>query len=316
MSTIRSRSRAGFTLIELLVVIAIIAILAAILFPVFAKAREKARQASCASNEKQLGIALISYTQDYDEKFPPVAGIATASDGSLEVASWGVSTVNTSVTPNVTTPGLTQSYIKNNQLFLCPSASIRPGAGSNGADYIYNDFVSATTQAKLSGVSDTVLVGESSGSDINDTSAHGGSGAEPLQFGFGHSVAGPLGTAAAPSDALTSTVLQGENGTFNGGTGGYTFADASKLDDTDRHTSGGNFLMADGHVKWFLVGSLGNDGGTSKVYFPNQKETTAQAAQGTANANQTADTLGTCAAGFEPQPGGQLCGYAATFQTN
>ncbi len=60
--------RRAFTLIELLVVIAIIAILAAILFPVFAKAREKARQSSCQSNVKQLGLAFMQYTQDYDEK--------------------------------------------------------------------------------------------------------------------------------------------------------------------------------------------------------------------------------------------------------
>lgn len=65
-----SQSRSGFTLIELLVVIAIIAILAAILFPVFAQAREKARQTSCLSNEKQLGTALLMYTQDYEETFP------------------------------------------------------------------------------------------------------------------------------------------------------------------------------------------------------------------------------------------------------
>jgi len=62
--------RKAFTLIELLVVIAIIAILAAILFPVFAKAREKARQTACTSNMKQLGLALIQYVQDYDETYP------------------------------------------------------------------------------------------------------------------------------------------------------------------------------------------------------------------------------------------------------
>jgi prepilin-type N-terminal cleavage/methylation domain-containing protein len=73
MSLARRRpgpSRSGFTLIELLVVIAIIAILAAILFPVFAKAREKARQITCGSNLRNLGAATLMYTQDYDETFP------------------------------------------------------------------------------------------------------------------------------------------------------------------------------------------------------------------------------------------------------
>src|SRR5213082_792156 len=68
-SKLRMR-RTGFTLIELLVVIAIIAILAAILFPVFAQAREKARQASCLSNLKQLGTAIMMYVQDYEESYP------------------------------------------------------------------------------------------------------------------------------------------------------------------------------------------------------------------------------------------------------
>src|SRR4051794_18914062 len=73
----QTMERRGFTLIELLVVIAIIAILASILFPVFAEAREKARQASCLSNTKQIGTAMEMYTQDYDEVFPspwPLSG--------------------------------------------------------------------------------------------------------------------------------------------------------------------------------------------------------------------------------------------------
>jgi prepilin-type N-terminal cleavage/methylation domain-containing protein len=81
------RPRTGFTLIELLVVIAIIAILAAILFPVFAQAREKARQSGCLSNLKQIGTALMMYTQDYDEAFPctwygslwPTTGVRSVS---------------------------------------------------------------------------------------------------------------------------------------------------------------------------------------------------------------------------------------------
>jgi prepilin-type N-terminal cleavage/methylation domain-containing protein/prepilin-type processing-associated H-X9-DG protein len=104
--------RKGFTLIELLVVIAIIAILAAILFPVFARAREKARQSSCMSNLKQIGLALIAYTSDYDEKFvfdyyAYGAGISPA----------GVMT-NTLCWVVPTSP-----YIKNTQIFKCPSGT-------------------------------------------------------------------------------------------------------------------------------------------------------------------------------------------------
>jgi len=92
----------GFTLIELLVVIAIIAILASILFPVFARAREKAREASCISNEKQIGTALMMYASDYDEELP-LAASATA-DGPP-------GTLNTIIEP----------YVKNSQIWRCPS---------------------------------------------------------------------------------------------------------------------------------------------------------------------------------------------------
>jgi prepilin-type N-terminal cleavage/methylation domain-containing protein/prepilin-type processing-associated H-X9-DG protein len=100
--------RRGFTLIELLVVIAIIAILAAILFPVFARAREKARQASCSSNEKQLSLAVLMYLQDYDEKAPLVYDDGS---GSANRQTWAMK-----VAP----------YTKNIQVFVCPSGPTAP----------------------------------------------------------------------------------------------------------------------------------------------------------------------------------------------
>ena len=102
MRSERQRPR-GFTLIELLVVIAIIAILSAILFPVFSRARENARRASCQSNLKQLGLAIMQYTQDYDEYYPP-----TALSGST-YWTW-----------------IIWPYIKSSQVFLCPSAPDNP----------------------------------------------------------------------------------------------------------------------------------------------------------------------------------------------
>src|SRR5262249_30293508 len=112
----RMRYRNGFTLIELLVVVAIIAILAAILFPVFAQAREKARQATCSSNLKQITLGVLMYVQDYDETFPV----------------W-----DSAITNLVDWPDLVQPYIKNKQVSGCPDAggewaSYRGSAAWNG----------------------------------------------------------------------------------------------------------------------------------------------------------------------------------------
>src|SRR4030088_3180573 len=106
--------RFGFTLIELLVVIAIIAILAAILFPVFAQAREKARGTSCLSNAKQLGTAFQMYLQDYDEK-APARYAACPSTGPTDAA-------NIPVVTQKLWSGVIQPYVKNTQIFICPSA--------------------------------------------------------------------------------------------------------------------------------------------------------------------------------------------------
>jgi prepilin-type N-terminal cleavage/methylation domain-containing protein/prepilin-type processing-associated H-X9-DG protein len=109
------RRRRGFTLIELLVVIAIIAILAAILFPVFAQAREKARAASCLSNEKQIGLALMMYAQDYDGILTP---LITAVPAVYTQAPVGEQLSNYS-----SWDALLYPYVKNHALFLCPSHS-------------------------------------------------------------------------------------------------------------------------------------------------------------------------------------------------
>ncbi len=98
-------SRRGFTLIELLVVIAIIAILAAILFPVFAQAREKARQTSCLANHKQIGMASNLYAQDYDETYSPLSTVVS-DNGTPRYPLW---------------PRLLQPYIKNSEVFREPS---------------------------------------------------------------------------------------------------------------------------------------------------------------------------------------------------
>src|SRR3982751_4194193 len=112
MTQTARRTRHGFTLIELLVVIAIIAILAAILFPVFAQAREKARQIACLSNTKQIGLAVLMYSQDYDETYPIAywVPVSAAGYGSVTTATCGWA-------------ALLQPYIKNAGTFLCPSVT-------------------------------------------------------------------------------------------------------------------------------------------------------------------------------------------------
>lgn len=123
------RSARGFTLIELLVVIAIIAILAAILFPVFAQAREKARQASCTSNVKQIGLAWMMYVQDYDESYPPTNSTQNPASGWINSPTFTTKypckpcrprlASNPSIFYDPTIYAL--PYIKSIDIFKCPS---------------------------------------------------------------------------------------------------------------------------------------------------------------------------------------------------
>jgi prepilin-type N-terminal cleavage/methylation domain-containing protein len=161
------RERKGFTLIELLVVIAIIAILAAILFPVFARARENARRASCQSNLKQIGLGILQYAQDYDEKFP-----SPAVCGPITLETGQNSGNSACATP---APGnyyhlwmhIIHPYVKSVQVFNCPSQSDTAYVGTytgnytGNVDYGYNQYIAGRSLAGVPQVAITPLVVDS-----------------------------------------------------------------------------------------------------------------------------------------------------------
>ena len=134
----------GFTLIELLVVIAIIAILAAILFPVFAKAREKARQTSCLNNTRQIGTALLAYAQDYDERFTKFQGYWSSDNWDGLAGTYWYDRL--------------MPYAKNSQIFWCPSDTDHDSATGGGTvqaykcDYMYSEFIGTSGGAALGSI--------------------------------------------------------------------------------------------------------------------------------------------------------------------
>jgi prepilin-type N-terminal cleavage/methylation domain-containing protein/prepilin-type processing-associated H-X9-DG protein len=133
------RCHRAFTLVELLVVIAIIAILAAILFPVFAQAREKGRAITCASNLRNLTTAMLMYVQDYDERLPPAV---TPTAAKPFFAAWH---------------DLIDPYAKNKQVWICPSSSIPPADadGTPTSHFGYNAFYLANLRPDFSNIGTT-----------------------------------------------------------------------------------------------------------------------------------------------------------------
>ena len=233
----RDRKISAFTLIELLVVIAIIAILAAILFPVFARARENARRSSCQSNMKQLALGIIQYTQDYDEMYPLATTGRTGSAGASP--GFPVGWADASF-----------PYIKSYQIFQCPSEVSPPSTTVDDptlggyTDYWYNPALSwnrslsapayntGRNMASLAQVSLTVMLGG------------GGSTAGNATYrANGCTLSGTIGSAAV--NAPTATTSCSSTGFANvGGLGGSARPHVI-------HLGGNNYAFADGHVKWY-----------------------------------------------------------------
>ncbi len=222
------KPHSGFTLIELLVVIAIIAILAAILFPVFAQAREKARQTSCLSNVKQLGTGYMMYLQDYDEVFPPHVTERTAPPGTPDTAEARKPySYKTKLDP----------YVKNNQIYKCPSALAWPDP--QPGKWYTTDYGNNHNEANLVNANQRQWY-------INNP-----------DFGFNETT--PIASITYPANFI----VLGEAGRASGisSRGGmypqpWAFDDAA-LPDTQqqsrflpRHNKGGNISYGDGHAKW------------------------------------------------------------------
>jgi prepilin-type N-terminal cleavage/methylation domain-containing protein/prepilin-type processing-associated H-X9-DG protein len=289
-STTALRGRhSAFTLIELLVVIAIIAILAAILFPVFAQAREQARKTSCLSNAKQWGLGILMYTQDYDENY--VMGWNYTAPGILRDNGYpNGGQVYRSWFPWCTA---VQPYIKNNSLALCPDnpwnsfiLSAYPVARQQiyctyGFNYGYlgtynptdGSFCNPLTLAAVNRAANTVMLADCQGPDWAVDTTHTYVWSEPI---------GPI---VEPPDAYLSANVFFSSGWGNQsddtidydypGYGGVAWRHSGStgispgVPTTVMPSGGASTVFCDGHAKFYRVGGLA--AGTN--YQPNQSGT-------------------------------------------